>query len=75
MARIQVPPAYFANIVGPDPTNPIWKAPGGPGLFEYIRAEYGSVTEGPPFVLVATRPAWLGPRPIAIPFTIVVPPP
>lgn len=73
-ARIEVPPSYLAPLTGPDPTNPVWKAPG--GVFDWIRASYGSVTEGPPdFVLVAGRPLWIGPRPAALAFTLRIPNP
>lgn len=70
-ARIEVPASYLAAVNGRYQTG---FNPGANPLFVYLAAGYGYVIEGPSeFVLAACLPAWLGPRPIALPFTLRIP--
>lgn len=69
-ARIEVPPGYLASVF-----NRYQTGQGEPPAIQcYLVAGYGSATEGPPFVLRGIQPAWLGPRPIALAFTVTIQP-
>lgn len=69
-ARIEVPAPYLAAVFGRYLTG---QNDAAPPLVAYLRAGYGYAVEGPPFVLVGVQPAWLGPRPIGLAFTLVIP--
>lgn len=70
MPRIEVPPGYLAAVFGRYTTG---QNDGAPAIAAYIRAGYGYTIEGPPFVLSAVQPGWLGPRPIGLAFTVTIP--
>lgn len=69
-ARIEVPAGYLASVFARYQTGQGQL----PAVASYAVAGYGSVTEGPPFVLRSVQPAWLGSRPIALAFTVIIPP-
>ena len=72
-ARIEVPASYIAAVFGRYLTG---QNDGRPPIAVYAGAGYGSITEGPPvFILRGVQPAWLGPRPIALAFTVRIPNP